>query len=301
MGTATLTFIGFDSDPEASGSVELPVSFGVAHGRVSIESGFAIRVVDAMLGGNVVVSTARAAGPAERGVLAGVLAPLFDRVGGSVGVGPLPVRQPETVALAFRLETVLASGWIRLTLPTGGLPAVGAAADIWRARAGRVPVTGHVEIAATSVPARALAGLKVGDAVVFDGMAAAPFIAGAPRDARLRVGHHAADVTVDAGGNLSMIGGFVPRAQQEGPMSASESSTDAATVLAAASIEVVAEIGRIALRGDELLGLAPGAVLAMGKDHPRVTLRVGGEIWADGEIVDIDGELGVRVTRLANR
>ena len=32
-----------------------------------------------------------------------------------------------------------------------------------------------------------------------------------------------------------------------------------------------------------------------------VSLRVGGEVWAEGEIVDIDGELGVRVTRLANR
>ena len=82
-------------------------------------------------------------------------------------------------------------------------------------------------------------------------------------------------------------------------MSASDSNTDATTVLAAASIEVVAELGRITLRGDELLGLAPGAVLAMGLGRTDVSLRVGGEVWADGEIVDIDGELGVRVTRVA--
>ena len=72
-------------------------------------------------------------------------------------------------------------------------------------------------------------------------------------------------------------------------------------MLAAASIEVVAELGRISLRGDELLGLAPGAVLALGTRSTNVVLRVGGEHWADGEIVDIDGELGVRVTRVANR
>ena len=84
-------------------------------------------------------------------------------------------------------------------------------------------------------------------------------------------------------------------------MSASGSNTDATTVLAAASIEVVAELGRVSLRGDELLGLAPGAVLAIGMGRTGVALRVGGEIWAEGEIVDIDGELGVRVTRLANR
>jgi flagellar motor switch/type III secretory pathway protein FliN len=76
---------------------------------------------------------------------------------------------------------------------------------------------------------------------------------------------------------------------------------DATTVLSAASIEVVAELGRVSLRGDELLGLAPGAVLALGGRRTGVALRVGGELWADGEIVDIDGELGVRITRLANR
>jgi len=76
---------------------------------------------------------------------------------------------------------------------------------------------------------------------------------------------------------------------------------DATTVLAAASIEVVAELGRVSLRGDELLGLAPGAVLAMGMGRTGIYLRVSGEVWAEGEIVDIDGELGVRVTRLANR
>ena len=84
-------------------------------------------------------------------------------------------------------------------------------------------------------------------------------------------------------------------------MSVSDSNTDPTTVLAAASIEVVAELGRISLRGDEVMGLAPGVVLALGARRGRVSLRVGGEAWAEGEIVDIDGELGVRITRVANR
>jgi flagellar motor switch/type III secretory pathway protein FliN len=29
-----------------------------------------------------------------------------------------------------------------------------------------------------------------------------------------------------------------------------------------------------------------------------VVLRVGGELWAEGELVNVDGELGVRVTAL---
>jgi flagellar motor switch/type III secretory pathway protein FliN len=118
---------------------------------------------------------------------------------------------------------------------------------------------------------------------------------------RLRVGGHTADVSVDAAGKISIDGGFSPLQEEEAKMSASGSNTDATTVLAAASIEVVAELGRVSLRGDELLGLAPGAVLAMGTGRTGVSLRVGGEIWAEGEIVDIDGDLGIRVTRVANR
>ena len=84
-------------------------------------------------------------------------------------------------------------------------------------------------------------------------------------------------------------------------MSVSDSNTDPTTVLAEATIEVIAELGRISLRGDELMGLAPGAVLALGAQRGRVSLRVSGEAWADAEIVDVDGELGVRITRVANR
>jgi flagellar motor switch protein FliM len=72
-------------------------------------------------------------------------------------------------------------------------------------------------------------------------------------------------------------------------------------VLAAAPIEVVAELGRITLRGDEILGLAPGAVFSLPGGRGGVSLRVGGELYAEGEIVDVDGELGVRVLRVVAR
>jgi type III secretion protein Q len=73
----------------------------------------------------------------------------------------------------------------------------------------------------------------------------------------------------------------------------------AGAVLAAAPIEVVVELARITLRGDEVLGLAPGVVLTVAADRRQaIALRVGGAIWAEGELVDVEGELGVRVTRL---
>jgi flagellar motor switch/type III secretory pathway protein FliN len=172
--------------------------------------------------------------------------------------------------------------------------------EVWRARARRVPVVGRIELAVTGVPAAALAGVAVGDAIVFDGQRSTAFSDAGSWNGRLCVGAHAAEVAVDAAGMLSVVGGFSPVKNQEGTMSDSGSNTDATTVLAAAAIEVVAELGRITLRGDELLGLAPGAVLAVGARRTSISLRVGGELWADGEIVDIDGDLGVRVTRLAN-
>ena len=299
-----MTFAGYDSDPDRIDAVALAVSFGAGRGRVSVESSFAARLVDTVLGGGGVFSTARSIGPAGHGVLVGVLAPVFDRIDGSLQLGPVVPREGrerELASVLFRLETVVASGWLRLTPPAGDLLPRIDGSDTWRARAGRILVTGCVEIAATGVPAGALAGVAVGDAVVFDSVRAATFAANASWDCRLRIGGHAADVIVDAAGKVSVDGGFSPLQDEEGKMSASGSNTDATTVLAAASIEVVAELGRVSLRGDELLGLAPGAVLAVGMGRTGVSLRVGGEVWAEGEIVDIDGELGVRVTRLANR
>jgi flagellar motor switch/type III secretory pathway protein FliN len=306
LGSARMIFAGYDSDRDPADVVELAVSFGVDRGTCGIEAAFAARLVDAVLGGGGVFPTARSVGPAERGVLAGVIAPVFDHIGGGVQLERVPRprarRQRGLPAIALRLETVVASGWLRLTLPpAAALCARAGRADVWRVRAGRVPVVGLIEIAVTDVPAGALARVAVGDAIVFDGQRSTAFSGAGPWNGRLRVGDHAADVAVDAAGMVSVVGGFSTVINQEGTMSASGSKTDATTVLAAASIEVVAELGRLTLRGDELLGLAPGAVLALGARRTSISLRVGGEVWADGEIVDIDGDLGVRVTRLVNR
>ena len=74
---------------------------------------------------------------------------------------------------------------------------------------------------------------------------------------------------------------------------------EAAAVLASAPVEIVAEIGRVPLRGDEVLGLTNGSVLPLGpRRRDLVTLRVGGRIWARGELVHIEEELGVRITEV---
>ena len=70
-------------------------------------------------------------------------------------------------------------------------------------------------------------------------------------------------------------------------------------LLASAPVEVVAEIGRLPMRGDEVMGLVAGTVVALGeRRRDMITLRVGGRAWARGELVNVDDQLGVRITEL---
>ncbi len=69
------------------------------------------------------------------------------------------------------------------------------------------------------------------------------------------------------------------------------------TVLAAAPIEVVAELGRLTMRGDEVGALQAGAVISLPPHaEARIELRIGERLWARGELVDVDGQLAVRLT-----
>jgi len=71
--------------------------------------------------------------------------------------------------------------------------------------------------------------------------------------------------------------------------------------VAGAPVEIVAELGRLTVRGDELAGLLEGCVLSLGPRRPAaVRLCVGGRLWALGELVAIDDELGVRITELVD-
>jgi type III secretion protein Q len=86
---------------------------------------------------------------------------------------------------------------------------------------------------------------------------------------------------------------------EEGAGTEETARIDVTALLAAAPVEVVAEVGRVVLRGDEALGLGRGSVLTLGGPRTaEVTLRVGDQLWAEGELVDVEGALGVRVTRV---
>jgi hypothetical protein len=63
-----------------------------------------------------------------------------------------------------------------------------------------------------------------------------------------------------------------------------------------ASVELVACAGAVILSVRRVLELAPGQVVSLGRPvGGAVELRVGAQLVARGELVDVDGELGVRV------
>ena len=71
-------------------------------------------------------------------------------------------------------------------------------------------------------------------------------------------------------------------------------------VLASAPIEIVAELGRVSLRADEVVALDAGSILTFGAISPaRIELRVGDQPWATGELVNVEGQLGVRLLSVA--
>jgi type III secretion system YscQ/HrcQ family protein len=280
---------------------------------------FAARLVDAALGGRGVFSAARALGPAERGVLVALLAPLLDAIGWSTDLAPASESSVGSsgYAIAVNVEGPLGAGVLWLDLPATSsaiAPAPGSAPGSWRERASALPVEARLELAATHLRASELTRLALGDALVFDGV---DFVAFAPQAdwvARLTIGAHVAPLRIDPHGALVLTGDFqlteaadgrkvgVVKESEEDAMDVTGPTQMATAALAAAPIEIVAELARITLRGEEVLGLAPGVVLTVTADRSRaVLLRAGGEIWAEGELVNVDGELGVRVTRLLRR
>jgi flagellar motor switch/type III secretory pathway protein FliN len=315
FGSAKVAVTGIDRAPLPGEAVALTIIRENVRGRLSLAQLFAARLVDGALGGRGVFSVARELGPAERGVLVALLAPLLDAIGWSTDLAPALEMNARSSghAIVLSVEGPFGAGVLWLDLPTGATVTgpSRSAPGFWRQRASGLPVEARLEIAKTHLLAGELARLATGDALVFDGVAFGTFAPEAEWVAQLAIGVHAAPLRIDRRGALSCMGDFQLTDAADGPNVAllkegKERSMDvtgptemATAALAAAPIEIVAELARITLRGEEVLGLAPGVVLSVPADRSRaVLLRAGGEIWAEGELCNVEGELGVRVTRL---
>jgi flagellar motor switch protein FliN len=73
-------------------------------------------------------------------------------------------------------------------------------------------------------------------------------------------------------------------------------------LLADVDLGVTVELGRVRLRLQDVLRLAEGSVVELGRPATApVDILVNGRIIARGEVVVIDEELGVRITELVRR
>jgi flagellar motor switch/type III secretory pathway protein FliN len=316
LGSVAIAVVG----PAPSGGRALDgPAFGLVRGsgagRLSIDGALARRLVAAALGveGDGALAVRRL-GLAERGLVAGLVASFLHsfRVALSVSVVAPDHDDHEALrwtAIDLALDVAGATGFARVEVPVGWL-ADAVSADLVRARLAGLTVEASVERARTFLSAGALASLEPGDAVVFDGERAALDADASGWPARVVIGDQAAAVEIEGDGRVCVRGDFQrvgagvssARSEEAAVETRSQGQQEATAVLAAAPVGVIAEVGRLVLRGDEVLGLTAGAVLTLGGARSSlVALRVGGEVWAEGELVDVDGELGVRVTKAFRR
>jgi type III secretion protein Q len=94
------------------------------------------------------------------------------------------------------------------------------------------------------------------------------------------------------GKELGMTTGTIEKASAAGDTTASINTNIASD----APIELQVEIARFSVSLGELQRLQAGDVLTTGrKIGERVSVQVGGRAFAEGELVDVDGEVGVRL------
>jgi flagellar motor switch protein FliN len=287
--------------------------------RLTVDSALALFCVYATLGAPP-PATLRPLSPAEHGVLTALVARVLAALGIVVQVVPRPPLASEdavaSIEIAVEGKGFAGSAFLHVSNDWLMAPASGALVSA----PAELETAIHLELARTTLDAPSWSEAQPGDAVVFEGIGALAHEG--PWACRIRIGELRAEGELRRGGELRATGSFVQghgnsptnRKDQKGKdrmpgerddlekATAGEMPSNPANVLAAAPVELVAEIGRVHLRVDELMGLVEGAVLELGpRTRDAITLRVGDRLWARGELVTIDDELGVRLIEIFRR
>jgi flagellar motor switch protein FliM len=221
------------------------------------------------------------------------------------------------IALDLVVRAVGVDGWarvfapdrLRLAAPPALFASSGTALLERRGRLAAARVHLVMQIGRTTLMPRDLATLAVGDVVTFDEFGPRPPFGG---PLLLRLGLGAFLCHLDGEG-LTVLKGFELGATRMEPDKRSDGrvgdegagaepeggAAGLAALLGELPVEVVCELGRVTVSGRELLELRPGAVLPVGRPLAGpVDLTVGGRVVARGELVDVEGEVGVRLTEM---
>lgn len=160
------------------------------------------------------------------------------------------------------------------------------------------------------LPAREVTSLAVGDVVILDHFGPQP-VRGGP--VFLRLGDGVFPAHLDGSG-ATVLGSFhlrkeamTDRNKDEKDASQADDRSDptmpgeppSEALLRELPIQLTCELGRVTISARELLELRPGAVLPVGRPLAGpVDLTASGRTIARGELVDVEGEIGVRLTEL---
>ena len=274
---------------------------------VTVERFFALGLVRLALGAPS-PPVLRALSPSERGVLGAIVASVLLAAGVSARVSldrPRPL-EGDYVALNLLARTPTLSGAALLELPRQWLPS--AAGALPGEAAWLLESVVAIEVGRTSLAAGAFATADVGDVVVFEGVSALRDESPWPCELRLGANHVRAQLSTD--GELRPEPPFVLGPQSDRPAVDMSDEQDPrggrgflrggrrrGAGLGAGRGGGGAGTGRPARgRGagaDQRVGAAAGPAAPGPRDPPG-----GGRIWARGELVNIEEELGVRITEV---
>ncbi len=168
---------------------------------------------------------------------------------------------------------------------------------------GDIPLALQIDAGAAVFDRTVLASLRPGDA----------FLPGPSLSVRRGSEGLEGDVTLCAPGGTSglpakligdgriVLGEGTMTVDAEQPAAAGADEADpAAQVLGEAPVLVRIELGQVSMTAREWAAMGTGAVVSTGlRLAERVSLRIAGREVGRGELVDIDGELGVRIVELA--
>lgn len=256
---------------------------------------------------------ARPLGTTERGVAAAMMAGVVRRISNDFSLSIYPPGRPrgDLARITLALDIDRFREYAHLHVPPHWLPLDRPASLPAEAARRGLQIPLQIELGRTHLALRDWYGAEPGDAVLFEGI---PFPTDvAASSVAVRCGSYVAagELALDQG--VVIRSPFEYRAPRRRHVSPSHERTSPPMpttaddrssrfeALLAAPIEVVAEIGRVAVSAEEVLALAPGAVLPIGwLRSDSISLRIDDRTWARGELVDVDGQLGVRVTEIVD-
>jgi type III secretion protein Q len=272
--------------PDPAGAALVPIELTAMAGTASlaVDCGFAARLAERMAGGAGRTGVARSLTSAERAVVELAVLGALDALAVEMEIeGPLAPR------LALRGGAPVRPVCIELTVAAAGTTGraflfLPEAARRALSRKGQVPlplqqvpIRGSVRSGQVALDPRDVAALQEGDVILLD------------TPARQTAALH-------------LPGGLAARGRVAGDSLEVEEVNvlDPDGGAGAAPVLLEVELATVAVPLRDLARIAPGAVLPLGLDRSgQVTLRIGDRPVARGELVEVDGAVGVRIASMA--